>query len=95
MSIKEDRDEHATQQNESVDNTAYDRMCNEMRKQLQATKINENVVKKLMEATFSQRRKWIYNEDFMSITKIVDEFPALMDPKWVCKINPFLLATAF
>lgn len=64
-----------------VDNTAYRRIVDELKKQLEAKKVNENIVKKLIKESFSPRRKWISEEDFMSITKICDEFPFLVHPK--------------
>lgn len=73
--------------NEQLDDTAYNRMLEEIKKQLEAAKVNDKVVEKLMQETYPLRRKWICNEDFMSITKICDNFPALMYPKWVCTVD--------
>ena len=80
-SIPEDNVEQDKQ--DQVDETGYKRMCEELKKQLNATKVNYKAVKKLLQETYPIRRNWICNEEFMTITKICDEFPFLLHPTWV------------
>ena len=74
------------EQNEPVEGTAYTRMREEIKRNFQTTKVNDNVIGKLMQQAHPLRRKWIRNEDFMSITKICEDFPALIYQKWVCTL---------
>ena len=82
------------EQNEPVDGTAYTRMREEIKRNFKTTKVNDNVVGKLMQETYPLRRKWIRNEDFMSIKKVCEDFPALMYPKWVCTLVVLILYTS-
>ena len=85
--VTEKKDNPADNNEDVLDDIAYQRMCAEMQKHLQASKINENAIHKLMDASFQMRRKWISTEEFMSINKACEQFPALKYPKWVSHYN--------
>ena len=67
-----------------LDKLGYRRVVDKMK--IESLAVNEKLIGQLMEHTFDQRRAWIIQEEFMTIEKICDEFPALKNPNHVSDI---------
>ena len=68
---------------ESSNQESYDANVRKLHAELELEKSNRKTVRKLMKATFPQRRAWIAAEDAPMVPAIIEQFPCLNASKYV------------